>query len=147
MAVQAAREYIYSTLLNQNWLNSNKLSVNVIKTKSMFIASRQKVSTIPGEPSVVTSENRIERVGTYKCLGLGLDESWTWEYPISPIVSKVSMVLGVLRRLKPLLPKSTLVLIYNSLIQPHFDYCSIVWNNLGKVLDKSYGVYKIELQE
>ena len=106
----------------------------MIKTKSMFIASRQKVSTISGEPNVVTSENRIERVGTYKCLGLGLDESWTWEYPISPIVSKVSMVLGVLRRLKPLLPKSTLVLIYNSLIQPHFDYCSIVWNNLGKGL-------------
>ena len=134
MAVQAAREYICSTLLNQNWLNSNKLSVNVIKTKSMFIASGQKVSTILGEPNVVTSENRIERVGTYKCLGLGLDESWTWEYQIFPIVSKVSKVLGVLRRLKPLLARSTLVLIYNSLIQPHFDYCSIVWDNLGKGL-------------
>ena len=63
------------------------------------------------------------------------------------IVSMVSKALGVLRRLKPLLSRSTLVLIYNSLIQPHFDYCSIVWNNLGKVLDKSYGVSKIELQE
>ena len=25
-------------------------------------------------------------------------------------------------------------MIYNSLIQPHFDYCSIVWDNLGKGL-------------
>ena len=99
----------------------------------MFIESRQKVSTIPKEPNVVTSENRIERVGTYKCLGLGLDESWTWEYHISSIVSKVSKALGVLRRLKLLLARSTLVLIYNSLIQPLFEYCSIVWNNLGKV--------------
>ena len=71
---------------------------------------------------------------SYICLGLGLDESLTWEYYISSIVSKVSKVLGVLRRLKPLLPRSTLVLIYNSLIQPHFDYCSIVWDYLGKGL-------------
>ena len=25
-------------------------------------------------------------------------------------------------------------MIYNLLIQPHFDYCSIVWDNLGKGL-------------
>ena len=79
----------------------------------MFVESRQKVSAIPEEPNVFICENRIKRVGTYKCLGLGLDESWTWEYHISPMVSKVSKVLGVLRGLKPLLPKSTLVLIYN----------------------------------
>jgi hypothetical protein len=24
------------------------------------------------------------------------------------------------------------VLIYNSLIQPHFDYCSVIWDNLAK---------------
>ena len=108
--------------------------MNAIKTKCMFIASRQKLSTIPEQPQVLISGNRIERVGTYKCLGLGLDESLTWEYHISTIVSKVSKVLGFLRRLKPLLPRSTLVLIYNSLILPHFDYCSIVWDNLGKGL-------------
>ena len=49
---------------------------------------------------------------------------------------KVSKVIGGLRRLKPLLPQSILVLIYNSLIQRHFDYCSIVWDrgSLGKGL-------------
>ena len=31
----------------QNWLNLNKLSLNAIKTKCMFMASRQKLSTIP----------------------------------------------------------------------------------------------------
>jgi hypothetical protein len=74
---------------------------------------------------------KIERVRTYKCLGLELYESLTWEYHVSAIISKVSKVIGVLRRLKPLLPQSTLVLIYNSLIQPHFDYCwHIVWDSL-----------------
>jgi hypothetical protein len=58
----------------------------------------------------------------------------TWEHHVSTIISKVSKVIAVLRRLKPLLPLSTLVMIYNSLAQPYFDYCSIVWDSLGKGL-------------
>jgi hypothetical protein len=55
---------------------------------------------------------------------------------VSAIISKVlvSKMIGVLRTLKPLLPLSALVLIYNSLIQPHFDYCSVIWDNLAKGL-------------
>ena len=41
---------------------------------------------------------------------------------------------------------SVLVIIYKSLIQPHFDYCSSVWGNLGKVLGASFKNYKTELQ-
>ena len=32
------------------------------------------------------------------------------------------------------MPQSTLLSIYNSLVQPHFDYCSPVWGNCGKTL-------------
>ena len=32
------------------------------------------------------------------------------------------------------MPQSTLLSIYNSLVQPHFDYCSLVWGNCGKTL-------------
>ena len=30
--------------------------------------------------------------------------------------------------------QSTTVLVYNSLIQPHFDYCSLVWDGLSDQL-------------
>ena len=30
------------------------------------------------------------------------------------------------------MPHSTLLSTYNSLVQPHFDYCSLVWGNSGK---------------
>ncbi len=100
----------------------------------MIIASRLKLSTIPEEPNIAISGNKIENVRSYKCLGLKLDESLTWGHHVSTIISKVSKVIGVLRRLKPLLPQPTLVMIYNSLLQPYFDYCSIVWDSLGKGL-------------
>lgn len=112
----------------------NKLSLNVMKTKYMLVASRQRLSNIPEQIDISISGNEIKRVKSYKCLGLELDEGLTWESHVSAIISKVSKVIGVLRRLKPLLPLSALVLIYNSLIQPHFDYCSVVWDNLSKGL-------------
>ena len=30
------------------------------------------------------------------------------------------------------MPQSTLLSIYNSVVQSHFDYCSLVWGNCGK---------------
>ena len=76
----------------------------------------------------------LSKESALKSVGLGLDESLTWECHVSIIISKVPKVIGVLRRLKPLLPQTTLALIYNSLIQPHFDYCGIVWDGLGRGL-------------
>ena len=118
----------------QNWLNMNKLSLNVMKTKYMFVASRQRLSNNPEQLDISISGNEVERVQSYKCLGLELDDGLTWESHVSAMISKVSMVIGVLRRLKSLLPLSALVLICNSLIQPHFDHCNVIWDNLAKGL-------------
>ena len=45
-----------------------------------------------------------------------------------------------IRRLRPLIPKSTAVQIYNALIQPHFDY-------QGPVLDGSSSYLSEKLQK
>ncbi len=97
----------------------------------MFVASRQRLSNIPAQLDISISGIEIKRVKSDKCLGLELNEGLTWESHVSAIISKVSKVIGVLRRLKSLLPLSALVLIYNSLIQPHFDYCGVIWDNLA----------------
>ena len=47
---------------------------------------------------------------------------------------KVISAIGALRRIRPLISQSTAVLVYNSLIQPHFDYCSLVWDGLSDQL-------------
>ncbi|CAB4039741.1 Hypothetical predicted protein, partial [Paramuricea clavata] len=74
----------------QNFLNMNKLSLNVMKTKYMFVASRQRLSNIPEQLDISISGNEIKRVKSYQCLGLELDEGLMWEFHVSAIVSKVS---------------------------------------------------------
>ena len=115
-------------------LNKNKLSLNVIKTKCMFIGTRQKLATLPNQPAIEIDGNYIERIKNFKCLGLSVDEALTWDAHIATITSRVAKVIGVPRRLKSLLPRHVLVTVYKSLILPHFDYCSSVWGNLGKGL-------------
>ena len=38
------------------------------------------------------------------------------------------------KRIRPFVPPDTLLYIYSALIQPHFDYCNLVWGNCGKTL-------------
>ena len=40
----------------------------------------------------------------------------------------------MLRRVKPYVSTETLKHLYRALVQPHFDYCSMIWGNCGESL-------------
>ena len=124
----------------KQWLDSNRLSLNVLKTKCLFTCTRQKISLLPSDPHISLDGHSIERVNSYKCLGVQVDETLSWEAHISEVIGKVAKVLAALRRLRPICPQSTLVTIYKSLILPHLDYISAVWvcigNGLSQKLEK-----------
>ena len=46
----------------------------------------------------------------------------------------IASAIRVIKRVKPFVPQSTLLNKYNSLVQTHFDYCSLVWGNCGQTL-------------
>ena len=39
-----------------------------------------------------------------------------------------------IKRIRHLTPFNVLVKVYNSLIQPHFDYCNVVWGKKARIL-------------
>ena len=134
-------EELFSSLTHdlnnlKQWLDSNRLSLNVLKTKCLFTGTRHKISLLPSEPHICLDGHLIERVNSYKCPGVQVDETLLWEAHISEVVSKVAKVLAALRRLRPICPQSTLVAIYKSLILPHLDYCSAVWGCIGNGLSQ-----------
>ena len=43
------------------------------------------------------------------------------------VSNKISRSIGVLNRLKRFLPQYTLLLLYNSLVLPHLQYCILCW--------------------
>ena len=108
------------------WLNTNKLSLNVKKTKFMIFHYRQrKIDNLI--PNLKINSEPIERVTEFNCLGLTIDEHLNWPPHIQKVSNKISRTLGIMNRLKRFLPTNVLRLIYNSLILPYFQYSILTW--------------------
>ena len=69
-----------------------------------------------------------------KSLVIKIDENLSWNFQVNQVTKKVNAGLSILRRLREIVDYRTLITIYQSIIQPHFDYCSQVWGCLGKGL-------------
>ena len=103
------------------WLNTNKLSLNVKKTKCMIFHYRQrKMDNLI--PNLKINSEPIERVTEFNFLGFTIDEHLNWSPHIQKVSNKISRTLGIMNRLKRFLPTNILRLIYNSLILPYFQY-------------------------
>ena len=69
----------------------------------------------------------IERVDEFNFLGLTLDTNLNWRKHTEKRSNKCSKTIGVLNRLKHLLPLDLNVLLYNTLILSHINYCIMIW--------------------
>ena len=134
-SVTEIQEHLNHDLENiHQWLLANKLTLNREKTEYMIIGSRQKLSKITIEPEIRIGETAIKRVRNSKTLGVLIDEHLTWDGQLESVQTKVSRAIGMLRRVRKVVPKTTLTKVYNAIILPHFDYCSLVWDNCSDYL-------------
>ena len=118
----------------KHWLLSNELSLNTTKSEYMIIASNHRLSSIVSVPLIRIGNYPLERVHSSKSLGVHIEDKLSWNIHINHVVKKISSSIGGLRCVKLFVPLKTIHKIYNTLIQPHFDYCDIVWPNINKGL-------------
>ena len=81
------------------WLQGNKLSLNLVKTKSPLIASDQKQKHFleSGEKLALEIRGRdIEANPHIKYLGVYIDHTLNWKKEIKFITAKVSRAVGIL---------------------------------------------------
>ena len=107
---------VYRTLIKKT---------NLKKTKFMVFKPRQKRSICNIQISI-DNQNIVE-VKETNFLGVILDENLNWKSEISHVASKVAKSIGIISRCSFFLPKSSLRMLYYSLIYPYFYYCNIVW--------------------
>ena len=117
-----------------NWLSANKLNLNIAKTEYVLIGSRHRINSLDIQPSINIDKQSVKRVKHSKVLGVQIDEHLDWTKHIESIAGKISSGIGAIKKAKEFVDRNTLVLIYNALVQPHFDYCCEVWDVLGKTL-------------
>ena len=110
----------------ETWLQGNKFSLNVAKTHSMLISTKQKGSSLRSRIEALElkiRDNELVVVQKTKYLGVQIDCSLDWKVQINAVATKVSRVIGFLRHAKCFLPKASLKTLYTGIVEPHFRYC------------------------
>ena len=89
----------------QEWLQCNKLSLNVLKTHYMIF-------TLIDDIDVKILDVQIQRVYVTKFLGVQIDSQLTWIKHIEYTCKKLSKCVGILCEARKKIYKSTLISLY-----------------------------------
>ncbi len=65
-------------------------------------------------------------------MGVTVDEKLLWSKHIAAVKSKMMRYVGVMYKIKRHLPVKARLQIYQSFVQSHLNYCSIVWGFAAK---------------
>ena len=110
-----------------SWFKCNKLSLNINKTNFMYFHSTHIKTDFPY--NVEIDALPLEKKDSTKFLGITIDNQLTWGEHITNISAAIAKGIGILHKVKYLVPKSSLIMLYNTLILPYINYCNIVWGN------------------
>ena len=100
------------------WLISNKLFLNIDKTKYMIFSIKEE----PPDITLVIGNSQIERTRVQKFLGIYIDDRLTFKEHTSKISAKMSRNIGVMRRLKLFIPRDILKQLFYTFIYSKFTY-------------------------
>ena len=88
----------------------------------------RKISSKP-YPSLYFNDNRVHQVQLQKHLGLFLDQKLSFDEHIQCILIKIRKIIGIIRKLQPVIPRAALLTIYKCFLRPHLDYGDVIYDS------------------
>ena len=84
------------------------------------------------DKDVYISNNPLVRVHYAKFLGVYIDDNLNWKKHISFVCNKVAKNIGIISRIRRVLPLKILISLYYTLVYPFLTYCNVVWASTYK---------------
>ena len=109
-----------------NWASTWLVKFNPLKSESLVISRKRNK---PFHPPVLMHETPIPSVDCHKHLGVFLSNDGTWHAQLDNIKSKAWSRLNTMKRLRYLLDRKSLEVIYVSFIRPILEYADVLWDN------------------
>ena len=103
------------------WYEDNMLKGNYSKYKTMVMQNKGERTNL----SMSIPGNEIESTEKLSLLGVTIDNKLNFNHHINNVCKKASQRIGVLMRLKNLIPTEAKLQLYNAAILPHFTYCHL----------------------
>ena len=79
------------------------------------------------ECQIYIDNTKIECVSNFNFLGIIINENMSWKSHTIMLASKISRTIGILNKLKFLLPTNIKLMLYNSLILCRLTYGILLW--------------------
>ena len=118
--------------ITQSWSVLNKMTINVQKTKDMWICFTESVSE---PPPVYIGDEQVERMDKFKLLGMGLQNNLKWNNHVETAIQKANRQVYILRECrKANLPIEVGITLYKSNIISILEFASFVWSGLPTYL-------------
>ena len=102
------------------WCSSNKLSLNVKKTKLMTFGTRHKVKKAK-EVKVSFNDKALQLVPTYKYLGIVLDSVLSYKYHVNGVITSILYKVNLLSKIRLYLTETEALNIFKSMILSYFN--------------------------
>ena len=110
------------------WAYQWKMEFNPDPTKQATELLFSCKKNPPIHPPLFFNGSVVTKVNEQKHLGLILDEKLSFRSHVNEKITKTKKIIGMIRHLSKYLPIKTLVLMYKSLVRPHFDYGDIIFH-------------------
>ena len=133
--VQTSQDTIEKNLqiaLNElhKWCKNNGMVLNSTKTKVMLITTNQKRHGLDRDGlNLDFNMEPLQVITNDKILGVFVDNNLTWNEHIKHISKKIASNIWLLSKMKIYLSQEHRIQFYKSYIQPHIDFCNIIWGS------------------
>lgn len=113
-----------------HWLLSNKIKINIDKTKYMIFKQKNKEVR---EINISINGMNLEEVVLMSYLGLNIDNKLNWSEHINKMSNKILPMISAVYRCRDYLTKKTKDNVYNAYFLSHFRYLLPVWGMCSQI--------------
>jgi len=97
------------------------------ENESNYFQSQNKYSL------VLLDDVKLFSATSTKNLGVIIDNSLSWKPHLNQLISKINRNAAVIRRIRSKIDAKTALLLYDSMIQSHISYCTIIWAVISNI--------------
>ena len=107
-----------------NWLNANKISLNVKNTELVIFKNKNKKLECPIK--IKLSRKRLYPSKSAKYLAVKIDENLKWKDQTYDTVSKLNRANALLYKIRNYVSFNTLKVIYFAIFDSYINYANLI---------------------
>ena len=118
----------HSTETATKWYDLNLLAGNLKKYQTLIIGNNHNHENNTEECAIFVNKEKINTTETLQLLGVTTDSKLNFNNHINIICKKASQRIGVLIRLRNLIPTDAKLQLFKAAILPYLTYCHLIWH-------------------